>query len=136
MTVQNACVFGVSSDVVGLAPGQQVCSFNDNRSFLTFTGKDGRVFWFLVKKLEQKYSYNNAPRFTSKDIEPICHPFMSDTIIENTRFSDLWARKQMCSITPLAENVFQTWSYRRIVCIGDSMHKVCSSLNSLQRAII
>ncbi|KAJ5309707.1 uncharacterized protein N7443_002168 [Penicillium atrosanguineum] len=124
MTVQYVCAFGISSDVAGLVPGEQVCSFNDGRSFLTFPGKDGRVFWFLVKKLEQKHPYSHAPRFSSKDVEPICRPFMNDKILENVRFSDLWTLKKACSVIALEENVFQTWGYRRIVCIGDSMHKM------------
>ncbi|CAI7643396.1 unnamed protein product [Penicillium pancosmium] len=124
LKVQYACVFGISVAVPGLLPGEQVASFNEKRSFLTFPGKNGRVFWFLINRLDQEYPYSSAPRFSLKDAETICQQFLEDIIFGDVRFACLWSRKEICSITGLEEGVFPTWSHRRIVCIGDSMHKM------------
>ncbi|OQD97285.1 hypothetical protein PENVUL_c084G02008 [Penicillium vulpinum] len=124
LTVQYTCVFGISTAVPGLVPGEQVASFNEKRSFLTFPGKNGRTFWFLIKRLGQEHAYSSAPRFSSKDTETICHQFLEDIIYGDVRFNDLWSRKEVCSVTALEEGTFRRWSYRRIVCVGDSMHKM------------
>ncbi|KAL4931768.1 FAD-dependent monooxygenase spyC [Aspergillus undulatus] len=124
MIVDYACVFGISDSVPDLQPGEQVASLNEGRSFLTFPGQDGRVFWFLLMKLERQYSYSAAPRWSPIDIEKTAKRFANDKIWNGIQFGDLWQRRQVVGITNLEENVFRTWHHGRIVCIGDSMHKM------------
>ncbi|RHZ54852.1 FAD-dependent monooxygenase spyC [Aspergillus thermomutatus] len=124
MTVEFACVFGISSSVPKLKAGEQVGSLNNGRSYLIFPGKNGRVFWFLLLKLDRKYSYSNAPRFSSTDAEKMCERYADDHIWDGVCFRDLWRNRQVFSMTNLEENVFQKWHWERIVCIGDSMHKM------------
>ncbi|RLL95502.1 hypothetical protein CFD26_100774 [Aspergillus turcosus] len=124
MTVEFACVFGISSSVPKLKVGEQVASLNNGRSYLTFPGKDGRVFWFLLLKLDRKYSYSNAPRFSSTDAEKICERYADDHIWDGVFFRDLWKNRQVSSFVNLEENVFRKWHWEGIVCIGDSMHKM------------
>lgn len=124
MTVDYACVFGISDSVPSLYPGEQVASLHNGRSFLVFPGKDGRVFWFLLKKLDRRYPYKSAPRWTAADIDEIAESFVSDHIWDGVVFGSLWERREVAGITNLEENVFSTWHWGRIVCIGDSMHKV------------
>ncbi|GAQ12100.1 hypothetical protein ALT_9421 [Aspergillus lentulus] len=124
MTVEYACVFGISSSVPKLKPGEQVASFNNGRSYLTFPGKNGRIFWFLLLKLDRKYSYSNAPRFSSTDAEKVAERFANDHIWDGVYFRDLWKSREVFSFVNLEENVFQKWHWERIVCIGDSMHKM------------
>jgi 2-polyprenyl-6-methoxyphenol hydroxylase-like FAD-dependent oxidoreductase len=124
MTVEYACVFGISSSIPKLRPGEQVASFNNGRSYLTFPGENGRIFWFLLLKLDRKYSYSNAPRASSTDAEKIAERFADDHIWDGVYFRDLWKCREVFSLVNLEENVFQKWHWERIVCIGDSMHKV------------
>ncbi|KAH1304729.1 hypothetical protein KXW98_001578 [Aspergillus fumigatus] len=124
MAVEYACIFGISSSVPKLQPGEQVASFNNGRSYLTFPGKNGRVFWFLLLKLDRKYSYSNAPRFSSTDAEKRAERFADDHIWAGVNFRDLWKSKEVFSFVNLEEYLFQQWHWERIVCIGDSMHKM------------
>ena len=129
MTVDYICIFGISASVPVLRPGEQVASLHDGRSFLIFPGKDGRVFWFLLNKLDRRYTYTSAPRWTAVDIDTIAESFISDHIWNGVNFGGLWERREVTGITNLEENVFSTWHSGRIVCIGDSMHKVYNSLS-------
>ncbi|OJI96505.1 hypothetical protein ASPVEDRAFT_872267 [Aspergillus versicolor CBS 583.65] len=124
MTVDYICIFGISASVPVLRPGEQVASLHDGRSFLIFPGKDGRVFWFLLNKLDRRYTYTSAPRWTAVDIDTIAESFISDHIWNGVNFGGLWERREVTGITNLEENVFSTWHSGRIVCIGDSMHKM------------
>lgn len=124
MTVEYACVFGISNAVPGLRPGEQVTSFNEGRSFLVFPGVDERAFWFLLYKLDRVFPYHRAPRFSNADAERVCSLFSEDIIWRTLKFKDLWERRETFSVTGLEEHVFQTWHSGRVVCIGDSMHKV------------
>jgi hypothetical protein len=129
LRVDYACIFGISDSFPDLLPGEQVASLHEGRSFLTFPGKDGRVFWFFLRKLNRQYPYISAPRWSSTDIEKTAALFAADHIWNGVQFGDLWKRRQVIGITNLEEGVFSTWHYRRVVCIGDSMHKVPKSLH-------
>lgn len=124
MAIEYACVFGISSEVQNLNPGEQVASLNDGRSFLTFPGKGGRVFWFLLVKLDRKYPYASAPRFTTEDAQEMGERYANDHIWKGVRFGDIWNHRLFFGATNLEENVFQTWHSGRVVCIGDSIHKM------------
>jgi 2-polyprenyl-6-methoxyphenol hydroxylase-like FAD-dependent oxidoreductase len=124
MTIEYACVFGISSGVPDLCAGEQITSLNDRRSYLVFPGKDNRIFWFLLLRLDQVYTYPGGPRYSIEDAERTCEKYANDRIWKGVRFADVWERRKVFSMTNLEEHVYQKWHCGRVVCIGDSMHKV------------
>ncbi|KAL4918466.1 hypothetical protein BDW62DRAFT_200844 [Aspergillus aurantiobrunneus] len=124
MKIEYACVFGISAGVPGLDVGEQITSLNDHRSYLVFPGKNGRIFWFLLRRLDQVYTYPDGPRYSTEDAERTCAKHANDHIWKGVRFADIWEKREVFSMTNLEEHVFQTWHYGRVVCIGDSMHKM------------
>lgn len=129
MRVDYVCMFGISDSFPTLLPGEQVASLHEKRSFLTFPGKDGRAFWFFLRKLDRKYPYSSAPRWSTTDTESMAEQFATDHIWNGVQFGDLWKRRRAVGMTNLEEGVFSTWHCGRVVCIGDSMHKVPQSLH-------
>ncbi|KAH0593199.1 hypothetical protein MHUMG1_08921 [Metarhizium humberi] len=123
ITVEYACVFGISSSHPGLTPGQQISCFNNGRSILSVVGKCGRTFWFLFLKLDKRYAYGAAPRFSEKEAAFHCEKLRSEPFWGSVRFGDLWDRREVFNMTPLEEALFTQWHLGRMVCIGDSMHK-------------
>lgn len=124
MKIDYACVFGISDAVTFIRPGEQLTTFNNGRSIVSFPGKNGQLFWFLLKKLEHQYTFPATPRWSQKDAEELAQTYANDQIRNGFLFSEVWSRRQLVGITNLEENVFSTWHWDRIVCIGDSMHKV------------
>jgi FAD dependent monooxygenase len=126
MTVEYACAFGISSTVPGLEAGDQVNAFYDGLTIVTIHGKDGRVFWFIIKKLEKTYIYPDSVRFSMEDATQLCQELVGVRVVDNITFGHVWAKKESVSMTALEENIFRTWHYDRLVCLGDSIHKVRS----------
>ncbi|KAL3454184.1 hypothetical protein BJX65DRAFT_317901 [Aspergillus insuetus] len=124
LTVEYDCIFGISDSIQGLRPGEQIASLHDGRSFLTFPGKDGRVFWFLLRKLDRRYPYSSAPRWSSREMDKTAEQFAADHIWNGVQFGQLWKRRRVVGMTNLEEGVFSTWQCGRVICIGDSMHKM------------
>ncbi|KAL4875197.1 FAD/NAD(P)-binding domain-containing protein [Aspergillus karnatakaensis] len=126
LTAEYACIYGISSAVPGLETGEHVASLNDRRSFLTFPGNEGRTFWFLIWKLDRKYIYadGDMPRFVAADTEGVAEKHADDIIWGKVTFRDLWDRRVRYNMAVLEENVFSRWHYKRILCIGDSIHKM------------
>nr|A0A2I6PIZ2.1 RecName: Full=FAD-dependent monooxygenase nodM; AltName: Full=Nodulisporic acid biosynthesis cluster protein M [Hypoxylon pulicicidum]AUM60051.1 FAD-dependent oxygenase [Hypoxylon pulicicidum] len=123
-TIEYACVFGISSPISDLKPGEQVNAFYDGLTIVTIHGRNGEIFWFFIKKLSRRYIYPDLIRLQQKDAEGICEEAKSLTVWKGVTFGDIWERRETASLTVLDEFLHHTWSWDRSVCVGDSIHKM------------
>ncbi|KAH7028242.1 FAD binding domain-containing protein [Macrophomina phaseolina] len=128
MTVEYTCIFGISSAIPGLAPGEQVMCVYNGWTLVVIPSTQDQTFWFIVRKLDRKYQYGSAPRLTSEDAVEQCSKLGSVPILNDVRFSDVWQRRTTFNASVMEESVFPTWSCGRLVCIGDSIHKMTINL--------
>jgi FAD dependent monooxygenase len=91
---------------------------------MTYQGLGGRVYWFVVEKLDRKYTYPYVPRFSDPDAVRNCERLGSVWLRNSVHFRDVWRHRETFAMTALEEAVLRPWSDGRIVCIGDSIHKV------------
>jgi hypothetical protein len=73
---------------------------------ITFHGKDGRVFWFIIRKLDRVYTYPNAPRHSSNDAAELCGKMQNVIIWRDITVGDLWKTKVVASMPVLEEGIF------------------------------
>lgn len=118
----------MSRGVRELEIGQQAMHINDGWSMVVIPSKDDLVFWFIARKLDRTYGYEDAPRFTDKDAAAECERYLDVQIWHGLKFGDIWAKRSHASMTVLQEGVFEKWSCGRVVCIGDSIHKMTVNL--------
>ncbi|KAF6789053.1 FAD binding domain-containing protein [Colletotrichum sojae] len=128
MSAEYSCVFGISKGSSGLKAGEQIMRIYDGRTLVVIPSKDDVVFWFLARKLDRKYGYAEAPRFTLEDAAAACLEVADAPLVCNVRFGDVWKIRQTFNMVVLEENLLQTWSSGRAVCIGDSIHKMTVNL--------
>ncbi|KAL3464879.1 hypothetical protein BJX64DRAFT_275549 [Aspergillus heterothallicus] len=128
LTVEYSCIFGVSSAITGLEVGEQVASFHDGLTVMTYQGLGGRVYWFVIEKLDRKYTYPHIPRFTQQDAINGCERLGGVWLRNTVHFQDVWANRETFAMTALEECVLRPWHSGRIVCIGDSIHKMTPNL--------
>ncbi|KAL2823237.1 hypothetical protein BDW59DRAFT_173571 [Aspergillus cavernicola] len=138
LTVEFSCIFGMSSAVTGLEVGEQVSCLYDGFTIMTYQGLGGRVYWLVVEKLDRKYIYPPLPRFSQQDAIDGCERHGGIWLRNTVHFRDVWANRETFAMTPLEEGLLRPWHSRRIVCVGDSIHKptgqeVDGLLQSLQR---
>ncbi|PYI12651.1 FAD/NAD(P)-binding domain-containing protein [Aspergillus sclerotiicarbonarius CBS 121057] len=124
LTAEYRCIFGMSSPIPGLMPGEQVNFFSPGLSIVTVPGKLGRVYWFLMQKLDRKYTWPNCPRFTDEDIALAAAQLDQVRIYKEITFGHVWKAREAVAMTPLEEGLLKTWSWGRMVLIGDSLRKV------------
>lgn len=132
---EYACVYGISWNIPELVIGDQVTCVYDGVSVMTFNGSQGRIIWFVTKKLDKRYHYPDIPRFTKVDAEKVCEGIQTKAIWGKVTFADIWAGRESYWMTALEENVFEHWHVGRVVCLGDSIHKV-SSIPLLRKMIL
>lgn len=129
MTVEFACVFGISNPVEGVKSWEHVIRYNPNVTLFVFPGTDNGIFWLLFRKLDRSYTYPNTPRFTKEDAISTCESLADLAVWETVRFGDIWRQRRTFHMTALEEGLLRKWHYGRIVCIGDSVSKVMDSFS-------
>lgn len=128
LTAEFRCIFGISSAIPGLNLGEQVNALFDGLTIVTIHGKDGRIYWFVIQKLDKKYVYPNCPRYTSHDTSVAAEEMRKTVFYKDITFGRLWKNRETASMTVLEKNTFQNWSHGRLVLIGDSVHKMTPNI--------
>ncbi|GKZ40204.1 hypothetical protein AbraIFM66950_003354, partial [Aspergillus brasiliensis] len=95
---------------------------------MIFQGPGGRLYWYIVDKLDRKYTYPHSPHFSQQDAVDLCERLGDVWIRNEVYFRDVWKNRETVAITPLEEGLLQSWHSGRIVCIGDSIHKMTPNL--------
>ncbi|KAL4901104.1 hypothetical protein BDW74DRAFT_182200 [Aspergillus multicolor] len=128
-------IFGTSRPL----PGMPFLSYGDVHrvygtgfSFIVSVGVDRQIYWLLsIKNKEGPHSrYTRTAEYAEKEhsIESQITPFLKRKITPNLRFADLYAERITCRQVALEEMLYEHWTARRIVCIGDSVHKMTPNL--------
>ncbi|KAL4796260.1 FAD/NAD(P)-binding domain-containing protein [Aspergillus venezuelensis] len=128
ISTEYFCVFGISPPVKGLNPGEQVAANGDGAVVFTVHGKNGRIYWFLIEKLDRQYIYPDNPRFGPEDAASCAERFRNYPLCNGVTFGQLWDTREVATIAPSEEGLLETWHYDRMVLIGDSIHKMTPNL--------
>ena len=92
-------------------------------------GDDGTIFWALVERLDKLYHYPDIPKYNQEEGNAFARSQLEKVLLADTaqiKFGDLWERTTFSALLAVEEGFLEQWSSGRIVCIGDSIHKVCA----------
>ncbi|KAJ5332659.1 FAD/NAD(P)-binding domain-containing protein [Penicillium brevicompactum] len=128
LTAEFRCIFGISSPIKGLNAGEQVNSILNGVTIVTIHGKNGRLYWFVIQKLDQKYTYPHFPRYTKDDTRVAAEQLKHLRFHKHLTFGQLWGNRETASMTTLEENTFKTWHHGRLALLGDSVHKMTPNI--------
>ncbi|RDA88612.1 hypothetical protein CP532_5879 [Ophiocordyceps camponoti-leonardi (nom. inval.)] len=119
MSTEYSCCFGISSGVENLKPGTQILHMDNGRTLMLVPSRDQVVFWFCIQKLDRRYENGETPRFTSDEAVALCSQLADIRLTEKACFRDVWEKREVFNMVAIEEGVVRTWSFGRVVCIGD-----------------
>ncbi|KAE9370063.1 FAD/NAD(P)-binding domain-containing protein [Stipitochalara longipes BDJ] len=121
-------MYCISGPVRGLDTGVVQVVLDRDEAFYWFVLKDGRVMWCLVEKLDKEYRLPNIPRYTDEDARVWAESKLNKVLVSDTadqvRFGDVWKSVETVALVPIEEGDLKVWTSGKIVCVGDSVHKV------------
>jgi hypothetical protein len=123
MLSEYTCVYGISS-TSDLTPGDIDIVHAKHLSAIFIAGKDRRTFWFFFIRMDKKYHVPDIPRWTKQDAEKQIEDHLDFKITDKVTLGDIWKTRLSYTLVSLEEADFKEWSWGRIVCLGDSAHKV------------
>ncbi|KAG0651547.1 FAD-dependent monooxygenase [Hyphodiscus hymeniophilus] len=124
ITAEYVSFFGTSKAIPGLKEGEGHTVFDLDHSSLLFVGSGHIPQWFFVTKLDKKYYGDEIPRFTREDMEKKALEYEDFQFCEGVTMSQLMSTTTQLSYVALEEANHEVWTHRRIVCLGDSIHKM------------
>ncbi|KAK7906569.1 FAD binding domain protein [Apiospora marii] len=126
MTAEYQCLFGVSGPVPGLGPGTSDDMWAQDLTVVAYSGERGKVFWFVYARMDRVYGGHELPRFTDADAARFAQRHLGVPLRPGgaVTFADVWRAREVATMLPLEEAHFGRWTAGRIVCLGDSVHKM------------
>ncbi|KAG7423091.1 FAD-dependent monooxygenase atmM [Fusarium oxysporum f. sp. raphani] len=118
-----ACSFGIAQNVPNWPVGQQSMVTGKGKSQLVVSGPDNRVYWFLFEKLPGTKHGKDIPRYTKEDEAEFVNRNHNVAITPEVTFGQVFAKRLSSTLTPLHEVVYKKWFFKRVITLGDSVHK-------------
>jgi hypothetical protein len=117
-----SCIFGISEglDQSDVTSTSRTCC--QGRNYLYQRSDHGKLYWFAFSKNTEQW--RGIPRYTDEDIERAISRFGDDVLQPGIKLRDLYEHRTHAVLLPLEEYVLGRCYHRRIILIGDSLHKV------------
>lgn len=130
MAAEYSCVFGIAKPLPEVIAGCTYTSFGIDRSGIIFTGKNGVPYFFFAIKLDRKYMEQEIPKYGPRDLEDVIEKFGDFRMHPQYCLKDLYTNRSSASYHALEEAINSVWTYRRFVCLGDSIHKMTPNVSA------
>ncbi|PMD35736.1 FAD/NAD(P)-binding domain-containing protein [Hyaloscypha variabilis F] len=138
ITAEYNCFFGIADEIPSLVPGNSHVSNDIDHSSLLFVGQGPKTVtnagtgglpqWFFFSKMDRKYSGSSIPRFTKAQMERQVEEFGDFKLTEHVTLKEIMKKTKSLSYLPLEEANHEVWTFGRIVCLGDAIHKMTPNL--------
>lgn len=128
LVAEYQCLFGICSKVDGMEIGEGEYGYNDGRSSLAVVCKDGRTYYFIFHKMDKVYRGTDMPHYSRKEMEQFARDHFDMKIRPTVTFEALWRNTLASNLVVLEEATFKLWTHGRVVCIGDSIHKMTPNI--------
>jgi 2-polyprenyl-6-methoxyphenol hydroxylase-like FAD-dependent oxidoreductase len=126
------CLFGIFTKIEGIHSGDINVTNTRGTSTMVIGGK-GKVLWFVFEKMDKVYHVPNIPRYTQEDAEDFGAAHNNITITPQVKFDEIWTNRTTRTLVATEEAQLKRWSWGRIACVGDSVHKMTPNMgNPLQ----
>jgi 2-polyprenyl-6-methoxyphenol hydroxylase-like FAD-dependent oxidoreductase len=123
-------LFGIAEAPPELIPGDCDFGYDRGRSTLVFAGHRNKAYVFIFEKMDRTYRGKNIPRFTKDDTSKFMDRHRDIKIRPNLAIADFYGTMDNYSLTCLEEGNFKLWTWGRIACVGDSVHKMTPNIGA------
>ncbi|KAK3942865.1 hypothetical protein QBC46DRAFT_378981 [Diplogelasinospora grovesii] len=129
--------YGIADGVTQLVRGDMDTCFHPGRYAMTLTSiDDNRVYYCVEERLPKSYGLGEIPRYSAEDTEAFMRRNGDIRVRPDLTIGDLWRKTIFSKMAVAEEGKFKLWTYGRIACVGDSVHKTTLNLGAGGNAAI
>lgn len=95
-----------------------------------FAGPDNKAYVFIFEKMDRIYKGKDIPRFSKEDTMQFVQKHSDFSIRPGLTIADFWEKIDNYSFVCLEEGAHKLWTYGRVACVGDSIHKMTPNIGA------
>lgn len=118
------CSFGIAKNVEGWPEQDHGHIFGAGHSTLVIAGPENRLYWFIFVRLPEVKRGRSIPKYTKEDEAEFAKEYADLQITETLKWGTIYEKRIHSTLTPLHEMVYKTWFQKRVILLGDAIHKV------------
>lgn len=84
----------------------------------------------MFEKLPKVYHMPNIPQYTKEDAEAFANTHFDRPITREVKFGHIWENRKSFALVPLEEGQLKIWTWGRIACVGDCVHKMTPNMGA------
>jgi 2-polyprenyl-6-methoxyphenol hydroxylase-like FAD-dependent oxidoreductase len=130
LTTSYRALFGISTAVINQEPGDFDWGYHRSQSSLVYAGPHGKTYYFMFEKLDQVLPWGKVPHYTKQEATDYAKKWTNWQIRPDITFHDVFQQSTSYGLAALEEGKFKTWSWGRIACLGDSIHKMTINIGT------
>ncbi|KAL4864905.1 hypothetical protein BDV12DRAFT_175419 [Aspergillus spectabilis] len=120
----RSCIFGISRGLAQVSPVQSWKHVRQGRHYLCSGAPNGLTFWFVFFKTRKQAESWDTLRYTEEEKEEYAAEFSDDQVRPDLTFGEMYRAATTTVLVPLEEFVLQKYHHKRILLLGDSVHKM------------
>ncbi|KAL1304847.1 hypothetical protein AAFC00_003772 [Neodothiora populina] len=125
MSAEYKCMYGICDPVPGFTlRGYVNVNCMKDSDAMVIGSKTNGFYVFLMEKMDKVYKAPNIPTFTDQDAIDFGNKYADLKVLPDLPFGKMWEGRRSQKLVALEEADFKTWTYGRIACLGDSIHKM------------
>ncbi|KAL4975551.1 hypothetical protein BDW66DRAFT_167055 [Aspergillus desertorum] len=118
-----SCIFGISRGLTQVKPTETWKHTRQDRHYLCSGAPNGLTFWFVFFKNKKKLPWDRL-QYTEEDKEQYATEFASDQVRTDLTLGDMYRASTSTVLVPVEEFVLKRYHYKRILLLGDSIHRM------------
>ncbi|KAJ0419910.1 hypothetical protein BJY00DRAFT_301932 [Aspergillus carlsbadensis] len=120
----RSCIFGISHGLPQVKPTDAWRTCRQDRHYLICAAPNGLTFWFCFFKNRKRATTWDGLRYSDEEKEQIAAEFAADRTRPDVTFADLYSTSSSVGVVPMEEFVLKRYYHKRILLLGDSVHKM------------
>ncbi|KAL3455958.1 hypothetical protein BJX64DRAFT_53548 [Aspergillus heterothallicus] len=120
----RSCLFGISRGLAQVKSTDAWRTCRQDRHYLICAAPNGLTFWFCFFKNRKHATSYDALRYTDEEKEQYAAEFSADRTRPDVTMGDLYRTSTSTGLVPIEEFVLNRYFHKRILLLGDSVHKM------------
>jgi 2-polyprenyl-6-methoxyphenol hydroxylase-like FAD-dependent oxidoreductase len=101
-----------------------------------FGGPEGKTYYFLIEKLDKVYQWVDIPHYNKEDAIQYAQKWKGWKVRPDIDVNEIFQHSTSFGLAVLEEGKFNLWTWGRIVCVGDAIHKMALNIGTGGNAAI
>ncbi|KAL3471107.1 hypothetical protein BJX99DRAFT_238199 [Aspergillus californicus] len=120
----RTCIFGISEGLAQVKSTDTWKHVRQGRHYLNAGAPGGLTFWFVFFKTRKQADSWSTLRYSPEEMDEMAAEFATDQVRPDLTFGEMYKNATNKGMVPIEEFVLKKYFHKRLILLGDSVHKM------------